>query len=111
MSKALVYQTDFGSSDGAFSTMCGVALKVDPALAIFDLTHVKLLLGISEARLLAEDRNRFSGSVLSYTFHGQDVYAYTGARLASDQLSFEDLGDSIDPASLIELPHVNALLG
>jgi len=39
MSKALVYQTDFGTADGAVSAMYGVALKVDPALSIFDLTH------------------------------------------------------------------------
>ena len=39
MSQALVYQTDFGISDGAVSAMYGVAYKVEPTLRIFDLTH------------------------------------------------------------------------
>lgn len=37
--KPLVYQTDFGMSDGAVSAMYGVALKVSPELKIYDLTH------------------------------------------------------------------------
>lgn len=37
--KFLVFQTDFGLSDGAVSAMYGVALSVDPNLRIFDLTH------------------------------------------------------------------------
>ncbi len=35
----LVFQTDFGLKDGAVSAMKGVALSVDPALKLFDLTH------------------------------------------------------------------------
>lgn len=37
--KPIVLQTDFGLSDGAVSAMYGVAISVDPALRIFDLTH------------------------------------------------------------------------
>lgn len=37
--KPLVYQTDFGLSDGAVSVMYGVALKECPDLKIYDLTH------------------------------------------------------------------------
>jgi len=39
MSEALVFQTDFGFADGAVAAMYGVALKVDPGLKIYDLTH------------------------------------------------------------------------
>jgi len=35
----LVFQTDFGLKDGAVSEMKGVAMQVDPALKLFDLTH------------------------------------------------------------------------
>ena len=35
----LVFQTDFGTMDGAVSAMYGVALDVCPELRIFDLTH------------------------------------------------------------------------
>jgi S-adenosylmethionine hydrolase len=35
----IVYETDFGLRDGAVASMKGVALQVDPALRLFDLTH------------------------------------------------------------------------
>lgn len=72
------------------------------------LTHVKLMLGIAEARELRESGNRLEGSELSYTFHGRDVYAYTGARLAAGLIDFADTGSPIDPATIAELPHVPA---
>jgi S-adenosylmethionine hydrolase len=37
--RALVLMTDFGVRDGAVAAMKGVALGVDPALTILDLTH------------------------------------------------------------------------
>ena len=39
MSKPLVFQSDFGSVDGAVSAMYGVAYGVDPTLLISNLTH------------------------------------------------------------------------
>ena len=36
---AVVFQSDFGTSDGAVSAMKGVAYEVDSELALFDLTH------------------------------------------------------------------------
>lgn len=72
------------------------------------LTHLKLMLGLSEARELVEQGNRLSGSELSYTFHGRDVYAYTGARLAVGQIGFEAVGPAIAVDSVAELPHVPA---
>lgn len=38
-SNLVVYQTDFGTKDGAVSTMKGVAMGVSPNLKLFDLTH------------------------------------------------------------------------
>lgn len=37
--KTVVFQTDFGLKDGAVSAMKGVAMGVNPALRLFDLTH------------------------------------------------------------------------
>jgi len=170
MSSTLVFQSDFGLSDGAVAAMYGVAFKVDAALKVHDLTHdippydvweasyrlaqtvsywpagtvfvsvvdpgvgsrrrsvvartrdgqfivtpdngtlthVKTLFGIAEVRELREDTNRLSGSELSYTFHGRDVYAFSGARLAAGIIAFEDLGSALDPASVVELPLVPA---
>ena len=170
MKNALVFQSDFGLSDGAVSAMYGVALKVDSDLRIFDithdippynvweasyrlvqtlgywpvgtvfvsvvdpgvgsnrrsvvaktksghlvvtpdngtLTHVQAFYGIESVRLLDENTNRLAGSELSYTFHGRDVYAYTGARLATDLLAFESVVVALDQAILFKLPLVPA---
>ena len=72
------------------------------------LTHIKRMLGIAEARVIDETANRLAGSGKSYTFHGRDIYAYTGARLASGIISFADIGPSVDPESVKELPIVEA---
>ncbi|MFP3520520.1 SAM-dependent chlorinase/fluorinase, partial [Pseudomonas sp. SIMBA_077] len=53
------------------------------------LTLVAESLGIESVRQIDEKTNRLKGSEKSYTFHGRDVYAYTGARLASGAISFE----------------------
>ena len=56
------------------------------------LTHVKHLCGIRAARVIDETVNRLPGSGESYTFHGRDIYAYTGARLAAGIIDFEGVG-------------------
>ncbi|MDR3714638.1 MAG: S-adenosyl-l-methionine hydroxide adenosyltransferase family protein [Puia sp.] len=56
------------------------------------LTLVAKSLGIAEVREIDETRNRLKGSGKSYTFHGRDVYSYTGARLAAGVISFEQVG-------------------
>lgn len=68
------------------------------------LTHVKRLLGITEVRLIDETINRIPNSNDSYTFHGRDVYAYTGARLASGIINFEEVGPLYDVNKIVELP-------
>ncbi|GAB3061006.1 SAM hydrolase/SAM-dependent halogenase family protein [Virgibacillus ainsalahensis] len=171
MGENLVLQTDFGLSDGAVSAMYGVAISVDPALRIFDLTHdipqyniweasyrlyqtvtywprntvfisvvdpgvgterlsivvktaenqyivspdngtlthIKHSIGIAEARAIDEKVNRLPRSGESYTFHGRDVYAYTGARLAAKVISFEEVGHTIEVDDIIELPKPDAV--
>jgi len=155
---ALVFQSDFGTKDGAVAAMKGVAFGVSDKLRIFDITHeippfniweasyrldqtaaywpagtvfvsivdpgvgsdrksivlktksghyivspdngtltlVAEHLGVEEIREIDEVRNRLSNSNESYTFHGRDVYAYTGARLASGVISFEEVGRKLD---------------
>lgn len=162
----LVLQTDFGLKDGAVASMKGVAVKVDPNLQIFDLTHeipayniweasyrlyqtapywpsgtvfvsvvdpgvgtdrksvvlktrsghffvtpdngtltlVAEAMGIVSLREIDEHRNRLPGSQESYTFHGRDVYAYTGARLAAGIISFEQVGPAL-PAQVVVIPY------
>lgn len=72
------------------------------------LTHIKQDIGIVEARVIDEKVNRLPNSGESYTFHGRDVYAYTGARLASNVISFEEVGPAIDVDHIIELERLTA---
>lgn len=68
------------------------------------LTFLKKRNMIAGVRVIDEARNRLAGSEKSYTFYGRDVYAYTGARLASEEIAFEDLGEPADIDSVVELP-------
>lgn len=61
------------------------------------LTHIEREIGILERREISEAVNRLKNSQKSYTFHGRDVYAYTGARLASGIISFDEVGPLLDP--------------
>ncbi|MDO4808964.1 MAG: S-adenosyl-l-methionine hydroxide adenosyltransferase family protein [Eubacteriales bacterium] len=59
---------------------------------------------IEEARELDECKNRIRGSEESFTFYGRDVYAFTGAKLASGKLSFEMIGEKVPADSVVVLP-------
>ncbi len=166
---ALVFQSDFGTKDGAVAEMKGVAYGVSATLRMFDLTHeipafnvweaayrlrqtapywpkgtvfvsvvdpgvgtsrksivlktrtghyfvtpdngtltfVAEDMGIAEVRQIDEAVNRLKGSGKSYTFHGRDVYAYTGARLAAGVITFEQVGRKL-PARVVRIPYQKA---
>ena len=74
------------------------------------LTHVIRFEGIAAAREIDEHVNRLPRSGESYTFHGRDVYAYTGARLASGIIDFEGVGPELDVSTLTSLPIVEPVL-
>ncbi len=71
------------------------------------LTLVVQTLGIDSVREIDEKANRLKGSEKSYTFHGRDVYAYTGARLASGAITFEQVGPELPP-KVVEIPYQKA---
>jgi S-adenosylmethionine hydrolase len=71
------------------------------------LTAVAELLGVEAVREIDEAVNRLANSEESYTFHGRDVYAYTGARLAADVMSFEEVGREL-PAEVLSIPYQKA---
>ena len=74
------------------------------------LTHVLRMEGICEVREIDEHINRLPRSGDSYTFHGRDVYAYTGARLASGIIDFEGVGPKLDVKGLNIRPIVEPYL-
>ena len=67
------------------------------------LSHINEKVGISEVRIIDENINRLPNSGESYTFHGRDVYAFTGARLASGVINFEEVGPVLEAEKIIEL--------
>lgn len=53
------------------------------------ISHVAKYIGLESARIIDEIKDRLPFSENSHTFHGRDVYAYNGAKLAGD-LSYYD---------------------
>lgn len=68
------------------------------------LTHLNRIREIKAVRLVDENINRLPNSGDTYTFHGRDIYAFTGARLASGIIDFEDVGPLVPNDSIITLP-------
>ena len=74
------------------------------------LTHVIRLEGIEAVREIDEQVNRLPRSGESYTFHGRDVYAFTGARLAAGIIDFAGVGPELPVDELVSLPIVEPYL-
>jgi len=72
------------------------------------LTLIAASEGIAAIREIDEAVNRRKGSERSYTFHGRDVYAYTGARLAAGTISFEQVGKLL-PNEVVQVPYQQAV--
>ena len=58
-------------------------------------------LGIEAVRQIDEARHRRPGSEKSFTFHGRDVFAYVGAKLAAGAITFDEVGSRLEPAVLM----------
>lgn len=74
------------------------------------LSHIKRHIGIKAVREISEVANRRKNTEHSYTFHGRDVYAYTGAKLASGHISFEEVGPELPVDQILELAEVETQL-
>jgi len=61
--------------------------------------------GIDELRQIDERINRRPGSEESHTFHGRDVFAYTGARLAAGVITFDQVGPKLPPEKLVSIAY------
>jgi len=68
------------------------------------LTHLKKLVGIEEIREIDENINRLKGKGTEdvATFHGRDVFAFCGARLAAGVITFEQVGPEYPVDEIIE---------
>ena len=74
------------------------------------LTLLAETLGLDQIREIDETVNRRPDSKKSYTFHGRDVYAYTGARLAAGVISFEQVGPLLPKQEVVSIPYQKAAL-
>ncbi|HEM5138273.1 S-adenosyl-l-methionine hydroxide adenosyltransferase family protein [Streptococcus suis] len=75
------------------------------------LSFIKKYVGIKTVREISEVANRRANTEHSYTFHGRDVYAYTGAKLASGHISFEEVGPELSVDKIVEIPTVPTEVG
>ena len=74
------------------------------------LSYLKKYVGITAIREISEVTNRRKNTELSYTFHGRDVYAYTGAKLACGNISFEEVGPELSVDRIVEIPTVDTII-
>lgn len=74
------------------------------------LTHINNFIGIEEIRVIDESKHRLEGSDDSHTFHGRDVYAYTGAKLASGKITFEEVGTQISLEDIVLIATENVII-
>jgi len=74
------------------------------------LTHVAQTLGIAERHEIEEAENRLKDSQHSYTFHGRDVYAYTGARLAAGMIDLTGVGRALPAEETFVHPYTPAVI-
>ncbi|EFW07969.1 DNA-directed RNA polymerase subunit delta [Streptococcus anginosus 1_2_62CV] len=75
------------------------------------LSFIKKHVGILAIREISEVENRRKNTEHSYTFHGRDVYAYTGAKLASGHITFEEVGPELSIDKIVEIPVVETTIG
>ena len=75
------------------------------------LSFIKKHVGILAIREISEVENRRKNTEHSYTFHGRDVYAYTGAKLASGHITFEEVGPELSIDEIVEILVVETTIG
>ena len=70
------------------------------------LTHIKHHVGITEVREIDETINRLKGKNTEATnvFHGRDLFGYCAAKLASGQITYEEVGPAYPVDEIITLP-------
>ena len=63
--------------------------------------------GIEEIRVIDETRNRLKGTEKVSIFHGRDLFAYCGAKLAAGIISFEEVGEAYPIDEILRLNDTN----
>ena len=69
------------------------------------LEEIRNTYGIAAVREIDQSVNRYKGnewSLKSDIFHGRDVFAYCGARLASGKISFPEVGPEYPVGDIVK---------
>lgn len=72
------------------------------------LTQVAQEYGIAEVRSIDETVNRYPGTENINIFHGRDLFAYCGAKLASGKITFEEVGPAYDVSEIVMIETTEA---
>ena len=70
------------------------------------LDEINRRFGIKAVREIDETVNRYKGNKWSREsdiFHGRDIFAYCGAKLASGKITFEEVGNEYSPDEIVKL--------
>ena len=67
------------------------------------LSRLLTLPGIEAIRVIDETRNRLKGTEKTSIFHGRDLFAYCGARLAAGIIDFEGVGEEYPVSEIVRL--------
>lgn len=65
------------------------------------LTHLKKYVGIEEVRIIDDKKNRLQSTSKVSIFHGRDLFAYCGAKLAAGIISYEEVGEAYPVEQII----------
>lgn len=65
------------------------------------LSHLHHEGNLKRVFVIDEVKSRLPHSQESHTFHGRDIYAYNGARLASGEVTIDEIGQEIDIEELV----------
>ena len=120
-SESLMYQLPYWPTGTVFVSVVdpGVGTKRKSCVALTKtgqyivtpdngtLTYIAERIGIEAVREIDESVNRLKGSEDVFIFHGRDVYAYCGARLAAGVIDFEGVGPAypVEEVVLADYPH------
>ena len=88
----------------ALAKKCDVVFMAVPGTKSMPLGKALRAAGV---RTIDETKNRLAGSADSYTFYGRDVYAFTGARLASGVIPFAEVGPRLS-GDIVRIPYQKA---
>ena len=91
---------------GTSRKMCVAKLKNGSYVVTPDngtLTYLNAMVGVEEIRMIDEEKHRYPETKEVHVFHGRDIFAYCGAKLASGLISYEEVGPKYSVEEIVML--------